>query len=48
MHLSARKSRSAELVWLLQADELVSLALNHSSPSPATPPAEPATESAED
>jgi phosphohistidine phosphatase len=33
VHLSARKSRSAELVWLLQAEELVSLALNHSSPS---------------
>jgi phosphohistidine phosphatase len=35
VHLAARKSRSAELVWLLQADELVSLALNHSPPSAA-------------
>ena len=33
VHLSARKSRSAELVWLLQADELVSLTQNH---TPAT------------
>jgi phosphohistidine phosphatase len=32
VHLSARKSRSAELVWLLQADELVRLAQNHASP----------------
>jgi phosphohistidine phosphatase len=29
VHLSARKSRSAELVWLFQADELVGLAVNH-------------------
>ncbi len=29
VHLSARKSRSAELVWLLQARELVALAQNH-------------------
>jgi phosphohistidine phosphatase len=36
VHLSARKSRSAELVWLLQADELVSLAQNHSSPPAAS------------
>jgi phosphohistidine phosphatase len=42
LHLSARKSRSAELVWLLQADELVSLAVNTSSPSPAEVVAEPA------
>jgi phosphohistidine phosphatase len=35
VHLAARKSGSAELVWLLQADELVSLALNHSPPSAA-------------
>jgi phosphohistidine phosphatase len=32
VHLSARKSRSAELIWLLQADELISLATNHSPP----------------
>jgi len=31
VHLSARKSRSAELVWLLQAHELVSLAQNPAS-----------------
>ena len=37
VHLSARKSRSAELVWLLQKDELVRLAQNHAPPS-ATPP----------
>ena len=42
VHLSARKSGSAELVWLLQADELVSLALNHSSAAPEDSPAEPA------
>ena len=42
VHLSARKSGSAELVWLLQADELVSLALNHSSPAAEASPAEPA------
>jgi len=41
VHLAARKSRSAELVWLLQADELVSLASSNSSPaSPAVPDAE--------
>jgi len=33
VHLSARKSRSAELVWLLQADELVGLAQNRTAPS---------------
>jgi len=33
VHLSARKSRSAELIWLLQADELVSLAHKNSAPS---------------
>ena len=33
VHLAARKSRSAELVWLLQADELVGLAQNK-APSP--------------
>lgn len=38
VHLAARKSRSAELVWLLQADELVSLALNNSSPTSAGAP----------
>jgi phosphohistidine phosphatase len=35
VHLSARKSRSAELVWLLQADELVSLTQNN---APAAAP----------
>ena len=40
VHLAARKSGSAELVWLLQADELVSLASNSSSP--ASPPAQDA------
>jgi phosphohistidine phosphatase len=48
VHLAARKSGSAELVWLLQADELVSLASNSSSPtsSPAQDAgaAEPAQE----
>ena len=29
VHLSARKSGSAELIWLLQADDLVRLAQNH-------------------
>jgi phosphohistidine phosphatase SixA len=38
VHLGARKSRSAELVWLLQADELVSLASRNSSPSSAAAP----------
>lgn len=38
VHLAARKSRSAELVWLLQADELVSLALSNSSPASAPVP----------
>lgn len=37
VHLSARKSRSAELVWLLQARELVRLAQNHAAPSAAAP-----------
>jgi phosphohistidine phosphatase len=38
VHLAARKSGSAELAWLLQADELVSLALSDSSsPLPAAP-----------
>ena len=32
IHLSARKSRSAELVWLMQADELVRLAQNQTPP----------------
>jgi hypothetical protein len=32
IHLSARKSRSAELVWLMQEDELVRLAQNHVPP----------------
>jgi phosphohistidine phosphatase len=32
VHLSARKSRSAELVWLLQADQLVSLVQKNSAP----------------
>ena len=32
VHLAARKSSSAELVWLLQADELVGLASSNSSP----------------
>jgi phosphohistidine phosphatase len=40
VHLAARKSRSAELVWLLQADELVSLASNHLPPPSAAPDAE--------
>jgi phosphohistidine phosphatase len=40
VHLAARKSGSAELVWLLQGDELVSLALSNSSPSVAPPDAE--------
>jgi len=31
VHLSARKSRSAELVWLLQPDELVSMTQNHAA-----------------
>jgi len=38
VHLAARKSGSAELVWLLQADELISLALNNSSPASAAAP----------
>jgi phosphohistidine phosphatase len=33
IHLSARKSRSAELVWLLQADDLVGLAQNQTPPA---------------
>jgi phosphohistidine phosphatase len=40
VHLSARKSRSAELVWLLQADPLVSLTHNHAAaaaPETASP-----------
>jgi len=37
VHLAARKSGSAELVWLMQADELVNLALSTSS-SLAPPP----------
>ena len=37
VHLSARKSRSAELVWLLQAHELVSLAQNHAPPNGLAP-----------
>jgi hypothetical protein len=36
VHLSARKSRSAELVWLLQAEELVRLAQSH-APSQGSP-----------
>lgn len=36
VHLAARKSGSAELVCLLQADELVGLALNHSAPPAET------------
>jgi hypothetical protein len=47
VHLSARKSRSAELVWLLQAQELVRLAQNH-SPSNGTPPQEETEEPAPD
>ena len=42
VHLAARKSGSAELVWLLQADELVSLASSNSSSSAAGPDAESA------
>jgi phosphohistidine phosphatase len=37
VHLSARKSRSAELVWLLQENELVRLAQNHAPLSAAAP-----------
>jgi phosphohistidine phosphatase len=33
VHISARKSRSAELVWLLQGSELVGLCGNHLSPA---------------
>jgi phosphohistidine phosphatase len=40
VHLSARRSRSAELVWLLQAGELVRLAQSHSPSSEAPPRAE--------
>ena len=47
VHLAARKSGSAELVWLLQAEELVSLALNTSPPS-VTPPDAEAGEPAQD
>jgi phosphohistidine phosphatase len=38
VHLAARKSRSAELVWLLQADELAGLG---AGPSPPTSVASP-------
>ncbi len=48
VHLSARKSRSAELVWLLQADDLIRLALNNSSPSSVAAPDAEAGESAQD
>jgi len=41
VHLSARKSRSAELVWLMQAGELVRLAQNHAPSS--GPPGQPET-----
>jgi phosphohistidine phosphatase len=41
VHLAARKSRSGELVWLLQADELVGLALNPSPGPPEAPIEEP-------
>ena len=47
VHLSARKSRSAELVWLLQAHELVSLAQNH-APSNGLAPQEEGDEPAQD
>jgi len=48
VHLAARKSSSAELVWLLQADELVSMASHNSSPSSAAPADAEAGESAQD
>jgi phosphohistidine phosphatase SixA len=48
VHLAARKSGSAELLWLLQADELVSMALSTSSPSPAEAPDADARETAQD
>ncbi len=48
VHVAARKSRSAELVWLLQADELVSLASSKSPPSSATAPEAESRESAQD
>lgn len=40
VHLSARKSRSAELVWLLQAHELVRLARNSTASNGHAPQAE--------
>jgi phosphohistidine phosphatase len=48
VHLAARKSSSAELVWLLQARELVSLASSTSSSPSAAPPDAEAAEPAQD
>jgi phosphohistidine phosphatase SixA len=48
VHLSARKSRSAELVWLLQAEALVSPTQNHAAETASETAAEcPDTRSAD-
>lgn len=47
VHPSARKSRSAELVWLLQAHELVRLAQNYTAASNGHAPREETKEPAQ-